>query len=81
MNHNSIIVCFVYLDVGMDTPDKNLITLFLSYLYQLTAKGGTVKIVKREITHPTEGGTVEIVKQMQEIVGPTETTKVTKQPQ
>ena len=63
MNHNSVIVCFVYLDVGMDTPDKNLIALFLLYLYQLKAKGGTIKIVKREITCPPEGGTVETVKE------------------
>jgi len=47
----------------MDTPDKNLIALFLLYLYQLKAKGGTIKIVKREITCPPEGGTVETVKE------------------
>ena len=46
---------FLFLDVGMDTPDKNMITLFLSYLYQHLAKGKTVKVVKNEITHfPTE---------------------------
>ena len=41
-------------DVGLDAPDKNLITLFLSYLYQRMVKGSTVKIVKKEITGPTE---------------------------
>ncbi|XP_078374994.1 dystrophin-like isoform X3 [Oculina patagonica] len=36
-------------DIGSDTPDKNMITLFLSYLYQFVEKGtGSVEIVKKD---------------------------------
>ncbi|CAH3193490.1 unnamed protein product, partial [Porites evermanni] len=41
-------------DFDKDTADKNLITLFLSYLYQFAAKGSSVTIVEKEVISPFE---------------------------
>ena len=45
---------FLCADFDKDTADKNLITLFLSYLYQFAAKGSSVTIVEKEVISPFE---------------------------
>lgn len=42
---------FRYPDFNTDVPDKNMITLFLSYLYR-TSISGERNIAKAEIVHP-----------------------------
>ena len=49
--HLLVLSCFSQ-DIGTQTPDKNMITLFLSYLYQSVEKGAnSVEIAWKEGSH------------------------------
>lgn len=44
-----LVVSCLLQDIGTDTPDKNMITLFLSYLYQSVEKNAySVEVSRKE---------------------------------